>query len=943
MEDYISIEGCKVHNLKNINLKIPRNNLIVITGLSGSGKSSLAFDTIYAEAQRRYIETFSVYARQFIGELKRPNVDKIDGLSPVIAIEQKTTTKNPRSTVGTITEIYDFLRLLYARASDAHSYITGNKMIRYTDSEIFELIKSKYFEKRIKILSPVIKSRKGHYRDLFASVKKQGFDKVRVDGVIIDIENGMELDRYKIHTIEILVDNFTLKNDNNSDERLKNSLNIALSNGNNSILIIDENEIPSYYSKNLICPESGISYEIPEPNSFSFNSPYGMCKNCKGLGFLNEVDINTLIPDKNISIFSGGITAVGSYKNNWMFNQLKNISSKYNFDIKDPIKKIPKKALDIILFGGKEKFEIISKSLGLTRTYSIDFEGIVSFIENQYSFSESKKLKSWAKNYMIKSTCDVCNGKRLKKEALNFKILDKSISDLTEMSFIKLNEWIINLDKKLDSKKLAISKQIIKEISKRINFILDVGLDYLTLNRETKTLSGGESQRIRLATQIGSQLQDVLYILDEPSIGLHQIDNNKLINSLKKLRDIGNTIIVVEHDKDIMLKSDFIVDIGPGAGKNGGNIVFNDKSENITKSSTLTAKYLNGQENILRSNKSNIEFDNFIKLVGCSGNNLKNIDVKIPIGSITGVCGVSGSGKSTLINETLYPILNKKIYNGNKIPLQYKSVEGINLIDKVIQINQSPIGKTARSNPATYTGIYNDIRELFSNLPESTIRGYKPGRFSFNVKGGRCEECMGAGMKKIEMNFLPDIYVECDDCNGKRFNTETLMVKFKGKSISEILNMTIREAALLFENYPKIIRKLNTLIDVGLGYISLGQSSTTLSGGEAQRIKLATELSKKDTGKTIFIFDEPTTGLHFEDIKLLLEIIYKLSSKGNTIIIIEHNIDMLKVVDYIIELGPKGGEEGGTITYQGSFNEFIKNKNSITGRFIKKELNLSSE
>ena len=943
MEDYISIEGCKVHNLKNINLKIPRNNLIVITGLSGSGKSSLAFDTIYAEAQRRYIETFSVYARQFIGELKRPNVDKIDGLSPVIAIEQKTTTKNPRSTVGTITEIYDFLRLLYARASDAHSYITGNKMIRYTDSEIFELIKSKYFEKRIKILSPVIKSRKGHYRDLFASVKKQGFDKVRVDDVIIDIENGMEVDRYKIHTIEILVDNFTLKNDNNSDERLKNSLNIALSNGNNSILIIDENEIPSYYSKNLICPESGISYEIPEPNSFSFNSPYGMCKNCKGLGFLNEVDINTLIPDKNISIFSGGITAVGSYKNNWMFNQLKNISSKYNFDIKDPIKKIPKKALDIILFGGKEKFEIISKSLGLTRTYSIDFEGIVSFIENQYSFSESKKLKSWAKNYMIKSTCDVCNGKRLKKEALNFKILDKSISDLTEMSFIKLNEWIINLDKKLDSKKLVISKQILKEISKRINFILDVGLDYLTLNRETKTLSGGESQRIRLATQIGSQLQDVLYILDEPSIGLHQIDNNKLINSLKKLRDIGNTIIVVEHDKDIMLKSDFIVDIGPGAGKNGGNIVFNDKSENITKSSTLTAKYLNGQENILRSNKSNIEFENFIKLVGCSGNNLKNIDVKIPIGSITGVCGVSGSGKSTLINETLYPILNKKIYNGNKIPLQYKSVEGINLIDKVIQINQSPIGKTARSNPATYTGIYNDVRELFSNLPESTIRGYKPGRFSFNVKGGRCEECMGAGMKKIEMNFLPDIYVECDDCNGKRFNTETLMVKFKGKSISEILNMTIREAALLFENYPKIIRKLNTLIDVGLGYISLGQSSTTLSGGEAQRIKLATELSKKDTGKTIFIFDEPTTGLHFEDIKLLLEIIYKLSSKGNTIIIIEHNIDMLKVVDYIIELGPKGGEEGGTITYQGSFNEFIKNKNSITGRFIKKELNLSSE
>ena len=943
MENYISIEGCRVHNLKNINLKIPRNKLIVITGLSGSGKSSLAFDTIYAEAQRRYIETFSVYARQFIGELKRPNVDKIDGLSPVIAIEQKTTTKNPRSTVGTTTEIYDFLRLLFARVSDAHSYVTGHKMIRYTDSEIFELIKSKYFEKKIKILSPVVKSRKGHYRDLFASVKKQGFDKVRVDDVIVDIENGMELDRYKIHTIEILVDNFTIKNDNNSSERLKNSINIALSNGNNSILIIDENEVPSYYSKNLICPESGISYEIPEPNSFSFNSPYGMCKNCKGLGFINEVNIDALIPDENISIHAGGIAAVGSYKNNWMFTQLKNISSKYNFDLKDPIKKIPKKALDIILFGGKERFEIMSKSLGLTKSYSIDFEGIVSFIENQYSFSESKKLKSWAKNYMKKSTCDVCNGKRLKKEALNFKILDKSISDLTEMSFIKLNEWIINLSEKLDHKKLRISKQIIKEISKRINFILDVGLDYLTLNRETKTLSGGESQRIRLATQIGSQLQDVLYILDEPSIGLHQIDNNKLIKSLKKLRDIGNTIIVVEHDKDIMLKSDFIVDIGPGAGKNGGNIVFNDISEKIFKSSTLTAKYLNGGENILRHKNSNVEYDNFIELRGCIGNNLKNINVKIPIGSITGVCGVSGSGKSTLINETLYPILNKKIYNGNKIPLQYKSIEGINLIDKVIQINQSPIGKTARSNPATYTGIYNDIRELFSSLPESTIRGYKPGRFSFNVKGGRCEECMGAGMKKIEMNFLPDIYVECDECNGKRFNTETLMVKFKGKSISEILNMTISDAASLFENYPKIIRKLNTLIDVGLGYISLGQSSTTLSGGEAQRIKLATELSKKDTGKTIFIFDEPTTGLHFEDIKLLLDIIYKLSNKGNTVIIIEHNIDMLKVVDYIIELGPYGGEEGGTITYQGSFNDFINNKNSITGHFIKKELNLSCE
>ena len=941
MEENISIEGCKVHNLKNIDLKIPRNKLIVITGLSGSGKSSLAFDTIYAEAQRRYIETFSVYARQFIGELKRPDVDKIDGLSPVIAIEQKTTTKNPRSTVGTITEIYDFLRLLFARVSDAHSYISGKKMIAYTNSQIFDLIINKYLDKKIKILSPIIKSRKGHYRELFISIKKQGFDKVRVDNRIIEIENGLELDRYKIHTIEILVDNFTLKSDNNSKERLKNSLNITFSNGDGSVLIIDESENPSYYSKNLICPESGISYEIPEPNSFSFNSPYGMCKQCKGLGFINEVNIDTLIPDKNKSIHSGGITAVGSYKNNWMFSQLKNIANKYNFDLKDPINDIPKKALDIILFGGKEKFKIMSKSLGLTRTYSIDFEGIVNFIENQFSFSESKKLKSWAKNYMLKSNCKVCNGKRLKKESLNFKILNKNISEVSDMSFIRLNDWISILLKKLDSKKMKISKQIISEILKRINFILDVGLDYLTLNRETRSLSGGESQRIRLATQIGSQLQDVLYILDEPSIGLHQIDNNKLINSLKKLRDLGNTIIVVEHDKDIMLKSDYIIDIGPGAGKNGGNVVFNDISDKITKSNTLTAKYLNGKKNISRIKKENLKFKNFIKITGCSGNNLKNIDVQIPIGMITGICGVSGSGKSTLINETLYPIFNNKIYNGNKTPLAHKKIDGTEYIDKVIQINQSPIGKTVRSNPATYTGIYNDIRELFSNLPESVIRGYKPGRFSFNVKGGRCEECMGGGMKKIEMNFLPDIYVECDECNGKRFNIETLMVKLKGKSISEILNMTIKEAALIFENYPKIIRKLNTLIDVGLGYISLGQSSTTLSGGEAQRIKLATELSKKDTGKTLFIFDEPTTGLHFEDIKLLLSIIYRLSNKGNTILIIEHNIDILKIVDYVVELGPAGGENGGNIIFQGLFNDFIKNKKSITSLFVKKELNLN--
>ena len=940
MEENISIQGCKVHNLKNIDLKIPRNKLVVITGLSGSGKSSLAFDTIYAEAQRRYIETFSVYARQFVGELKRPNVDKIDGLSPVIAIEQKTTTKNPRSTVGTITEIYDYLRLLFARVSDAHSYVSGKKMVSYTDLEIFDLIKSKYFDKKIKILSPIIKSRKGHYRELFVSIKKQGFDKVRVDNEIIDIVDGFELDRYKIHTIEILIDNFTLRDDNNSDERLKNSLNITFSNGDGSVLIIDENNNLSYYSKNLICPDSGISYKLPEPNSFSFNSPYGMCNQCKGLGYVNEVNIDSLIPDKNKSIYSGGITAVGSYKNNWMFSQLKNISNKYKFDLKDPIKDIPQEALNIILYGGKEKFKIMSKSLGLTRTYNIDFEGIVSFINNQFSFSESKKLKSWARNFMLKSNCNECNGTRLRNESLNFKILDKNIFEVSNMSFINLVEWVSSLPKKLDSKKNKISSQIIIEILKRINFILDVGLDYLTLSRETRSLSGGESQRIRLATQIGSQLQDVLYILDEPSIGLHQIDNNKLIDSLKKLRDLGNTIIVVEHDKDIMLKSDYIIDIGPGAGKNGGNVVFSDLSSKITNSNTLTAKYLNGKKYIKRNSRHNINSKKFIEITGCSGNNLKNINVQIPVGLISGICGVSGSGKSTLINETLYPIFNNRIYNGNKVPLPFKKIKGSEHIDKVIQINQSPIGKTVRSNPATYTGIFNDIRQLFSNLPESVIRGYNPGRFSFNVKGGRCEECMGGGMKKIEMNFLPDVYVECDECNGRRFNSETLMVKLKGKSISEILNMTIKEAALIFENYPKIIRKLNTLIDVGLGYISLGQSSTTLSGGEAQRIKLATELSKKDTGKTLFIFDEPTTGLHFEDIKQLLSIIYRLSEKGNTILIIEHNIDILKIVDYIIELGPKGGENGGNVIFQGLFDDFIKNKKSITNLFVKKELNL---
>ena len=938
MSEIISIKGCKVHNLKNIDLDIPRNKLVVITGVSGSGKSSLAFDTIYSEAQRRYIETFSVYARQFIGDLKRPDVEKIDGLSPVVAIEQKTTSKNPRSTVGTTTEIYDFLRLLFARVSDAYSYTTNKKMITYSDDEIFDLVNKKFFGKKVLIFSPVVKSRKGSYKDLFVTIKKQGFNKVRVDDELIEIYEGMELDRYKIHNVEILVDKLNIEKDDNSILRLKESINTALYNGDNSMLIICDDSL-SYFSKNLICPDTGISYERPEPNTFSFNSPSGMCKNCNGLGNVYNIDLDLLIPDKSKSIYNGGITALGVYKDNWVFKQLNNISNKYNFDIKDPISKIPKKALEIILYGGKESFKVVSKSLGLTREYLIDFEGVVNFIENQFFQVDSRKIKTWAKKFMKNNICEVCHGSRLKKESQFFKIDNKNISEINNMDINDLQVWVNSLPGKFDAKKNKIASEIIKEISKRIEFIIDVGLDYLNLNRQTRSLSGGESQRIRLATQIGSQLQDVLYILDEPSIGLHQIDNTKLIRSLKKLRDLDNSVIVVEHDKEIMLQSDYIIDIGPGAGKNGGKIVFKGSYSDIINSNSITAEYLNNDKIILKKNIEN-KNDKFLILSGCNGNNLKNVTLKLPLGKIVGVCGVSGSGKSSLINQTLYPILNNHFFNGSKEPLQYKKIEGLENIDKVIQINQSPIGRTPRSNPATYTGLYNEIRDLFSKLPESSIRGYKPGRFSFNVKGGRCEECTGAGMKKIEMNFLPDVFVECDECNGKRFNKETLSVKFKNKSISDILDMTIKDAADLFTNYPKIIRKLNYLNKVGLGYITLGQQSTTLSGGESQRIKLATELSKKDTGKTMYIFDEPTTGLHFEDIKVFLDIIFELSEKGNSIIIIEHNIDVLKVSDYIIELGPNGGKNGGKITFQGKLNEIFSDKKSITGQFIKKELNL---
>ena len=938
MSEYIYVQGAREHNLKNIDVKIPRNKLVVITGISGSGKSSLAFDTIYAEGQRRYIETFSAYARQFIGSLERPDVDKIDGLSPVIAIEQKTTSKNPRSTVGTITEIYDFLRLFYARVSDAYSVKTNEKMISYSEDDILELIVKKFNGNKINILSPVVKSRKGHYRELFNTISRQGFLKVRVDGEITEIKTNLKLDRYKIHDIEIVIDRMKVKSDDNSLKRLKESLITAMYHGDNSIMIVKEDDKSiSYFSKNLICPTTGISYEKPEPNSFSFNSPKGMCKRCNGLGIEKKVNYELVIPDKSISIFHGGIKPLGSFKNNWIFKQIETISEKYKFDIKDPINKIPEKALEIILNGGNESFSIESKTLGLTRKYKIDFEGVITFIENQSNDVYSAKIKRWANSFMDKIACEVCNGSRLNKQADYFKVNNKTIHDLSTMDIVDLKNWFKNITTKLDNRKKIIGSEVIKEINKRLNFLLDVGLDYLSLNRPVKSLSGGESQRIRLATQIGSQLVGVLYILDEPSIGLHQKDNSKLIESLKKLRDLGNTIIVVEHDKEIMEKSDHVVDIGPNAGKNGGEIIFSGSYKEILKSSTLTSNFLNNKENI-NIPKQRRKSDAKLILNGCNGNNLKNINVEFPLGLMIAITGVSGSGKSTLINETLYPILNNHFFNGVKEPLSYNSLEGLENIDKVIEINQSPIGRTPRSNPATYTGVYSDIRSLFCMTQESLIRGYKPGRFSFNVVGGRCETCQGAGLRKIEMNFLPDVYINCDECQGKRFNRDTLTVRYKGKSISDVLSMTINESCDFFEKFPKIYRKLKTLKDVGLGYVTLGQQSTTLSGGEAQRIKLASELSKKDTGKTLFILDEPTTGLHFKDIKVLLEMLNKLVNKGNTVIVIEHNMDVIKTADHIIELGPDGGKFGGNIIFNGTPEKLLKIKKSHTAEYLKKEL-----
>ena len=936
-QEYIEVYGARAHNLKNIDVKIPREKLVVITGLSGSGKSSLAFDTIYAEGQRRYIETFSAYARQFLGGLERPDVDKIDGLSPVISIEQKTTNKSPRSTVGTITEIYDFLRLLFARAADAYSFNSGQKMVSYSDEQIKKLILKDFADKKIAVLAPLIKSRKGHYRELFQQISKQGFLRVRVDGEIREIEQGMKLDRYKNHDIEVVIDRLAVHK--SAEKRLEETIKTAMYSGNNILMIIDveENE-PRYFSRELMCPTSGIAYPNPEPNTFSFNSPKGACDACNGLGVSQEINLQKVIPNNSISIKAGGIVPLGEEKNSWIFKQIETIAERYQFKLNDPIHKIPKAAMEIILNGGHETFSIKSKVAGVTRNYDIDFEGIIAFIENQYKNTESNSIKRWSKGFMDEIPCKSCDGKRLKKAALHFKISEKSISDLVQMDINELANWFQNIEKILTQKQLAIGGEILKEIRTRIQFLLDVGLDYLTLDRTSKSLSGGEAQRIRLATQIGSQLVGVLYILDEPSIGLHQRDNQKLIDSLIKLRDIGNSVLVVEHDKDMIEHADFVFDIGPGAGKYGGKIVSEGTFKELKKQQTLTAEYITGKKEIAIPKERRTGNGKTITLSGASGNNLKNVTVTFPLGKMICVTGVSGSGKSTLINETLYPILNAHIYRGVKKPMPYKKIEGLEHVDKVIDIDQSPIGRTPRSNPATYTGTFSEIRSLFAKTPEAAIRGYKPGRFSFNVKGGRCETCQGGGVRVIEMNFLPDVQVECETCQGKRFNRETLEIRYKGKSISDILNMTIEDATQFFENIPKIYRKLKTIKDVGLGYITLGQQSTTLSGGEAQRIKLASELSKRDTGNTFYILDEPTTGLHFEDIRVLMDVLNKLANKGNTVLIIEHNLDVVKLADFIIDVGMEGGKKGGQILCFGTPEEVIKHKKSYTAKFLKKEL-----
>jgi len=937
-KEMLHIFGAKEHNLKNINVSIPRNELVVITGLSGSGKSSLAFDTIYAEGQRRYIETFSAYARQFLGGLERPKVDKISGLSPVISIEQKTTSKNPRSTVGTITEIYDFLRLLYARVSDAYSYNTCEKMVSYSDDEIINIIHKELDQKRIILLAPVIRSRKGHYRELFEQTARQGFLRVRVDGESREITPGMKLDRFKTHDIEIVVDKLVIKQENK--KRLKQSIETAMKYGNGLMMTVDiDSEKERFFSRQLMCSKTGISYAQAEPNSFSFNSPKGACQSCNGLGIVSNIDLKKIITNDSLSIQKGGIVPIAKSNNSWITNQIEIIGKKYDFNLSTPIKEIPKKGLDAIIYGSKESFNVKLKKAGISKSYKINFEGIVPFIEDQFKHASSPRLKRWAAEYMIKEDCKCCNGSRLNKESCFFKIDNLNIAEVSNMDIQELQKWINSLESKLSEKQNIIAKEIIKELRKRVQFLVDVGLNYLSLNRSSSSLSGGESQRIRLATQIGSQLTDVLYILDEPSIGLHQRDNQKLINSLKELRDIGNSIIVVEHDKEMIMAADHIIDIGPGAGINGGQIIAKGNAKDFMKNSSITIDYLKGKKRIEVNPKRRIGNNKSIVIKGARGNNLQNITAEFPLGKFIGVIGVSGSGKSSLINETLYPILNQHFYKSVKKPLEFDSVKGLEHIDKVIEVDQSPIGRTPRSNPATYTGVFSEIRTLFANHPESKARGYKVGRFSFNVSGGRCEECQGAGVRTIEMNFLPDVHVDCEYCNGKRYNRETLEIRYKGKSIADVLDMNIKQALTFFENHPKIKRQINALVEVGLGYIKLGQQSTTLSGGESQRVKLASELSKRSTGNTFYILDEPTTGLHFEDVNILLQVLEKLVNKGNTVLVIEHNLDVVKMADHIIEIGPDGGSNGGKIINIGTPEEITLSNEGYTASFLKEELN----